>query len=41
MVKHFCDIRKKEAITELISFPILEQKGLNRFNEPNLEVIRQ
>lgn len=39
MTKHFCDVCKKEAITKLISFPVLERRGLNHFNEPNFETI--
>lgn len=41
MTKHFCDICKKEVITKLISFPVLERRGLNHFNEPNIEIATQ
>jgi len=41
MTKHFCDVCKKEAITKPISFPVLERRGLNHFNEPNIEITIQ
>ncbi len=41
MVKHFCDICKKEAITKIVSFPVLKRRGLNHFNEPNIGIITQ
>ena len=41
MVKHFCDICKKEAVTKIVNLPILERSGLNHFNEPNLEITTQ
>jgi hypothetical protein len=39
MVKHFCDICKKESITDTINLPVLVRKGLNHFNDPNFETI--
>lgn len=37
MVKHFCDICKKESVTKIINLPVLVRRGLNHFNEPNFE----
>ena len=41
VVKHFCDVCKKEAITKPVSLPVLVQRGLNHFNEPNFEITTQ
>lgn len=41
MVKHFCDMCKKEKRTSLVYLPTLKQDGFNNNFESNFKVIRK